>query len=128
VSVEETKRELARLTERLTELNGLGAKLYEDRLVGNIDIETFKALSAAADTERIAKQDERDRMEKVLVEAERQTANVKVWLESVRMFLSLEKPDNKTLSALIERIEVGPNEGTRKEKKQTIKIVYRFAG
>ena len=127
-SVEEAKRELARLTDRLVELETLGVKLYEDRLNGTINLDTFKTLSTDVEEERIAKQDERNRLAKVVEEAERLTVSIQDWLGSIRSFLSLEKPDHETLAALIERIEVGENEGTRQDKRQSIRIVYRFVG
>jgi hypothetical protein len=54
--------------------------------------------------------------------------NVQVWLRQIREFIALDKPDRETLGALIEKIEVGENEGTRKEKRQSVNIVYRFVG
>jgi DNA invertase Pin-like site-specific DNA recombinase len=127
-SLEDAKQGLSRLTARLSELETLGAQLYEDRLNGTINLDTFKSLSAAAEDERTIKQDERDKLARLVAEFEQQTLNVQNWLGSIRSFLSLENPSNETLFELIERLDVGENEGTRKQKRQSIRISYRFVG
>ncbi|MCL2409272.1 MAG: recombinase family protein [Oscillospiraceae bacterium] len=125
-SGEEAKHELNRLATRLTELETLGTKLYEDRLNGTIGLDTFKTLSAAAEEERAAKQAECSNLAKIVAAVERQTADVQNRVASMRSFLSLEEVDNETLAALIERIEIG--EGIGSEKRQSVRIAYRFAG
>jgi DNA invertase Pin-like site-specific DNA recombinase len=127
-SVADTKRELTVITNRLSELETLCAKLYEDRLDGTIDLGTFKAISANIEEERAGKQDKRDKLALAIAEAEEQTVSVQNWLESIQEFLSFEQPARETLAALIDRIEVGENEGTRGKRRQSIRILYRFAG
>ena len=127
-SLEDTKKELAQLSDRIAELDALGASLYEDRLTGKVTPETFKALSAAGDTERSEKQAERDRLARTLAEAEQVSRDVTEWVSCMREYLTLEQPDRDTLRTLIERIEVGEREGRGKERRQDIHIVYRFVG
>ena len=50
------------------------------------------------------------------------------WLLAIRDFLSFEMPTHESLTALIEKIEIGKNEGTRARKVQSVKIFYRFVG
>jgi DNA invertase Pin-like site-specific DNA recombinase len=128
ISIEDAKRELLLLEDRLEELQKLGAKFYEDRLTGAINLETYKKLSADTEIELSEKKAEHDKLSRAVTESEGKLINVQKWLEGIRVFMTLEKPDRKTLAALIERIEIGKNEGTRKQKRQSVKIVYRFVG
>jgi hypothetical protein len=125
-SIENTKSELAIITSRLSELDALGIKLYEDRLRGTIDLDTFKTLSTDIEDERAEKQDKRDKLVLALAEAKRQTVNIQKWHDGIREFFSFEQPGHETLAALIDRIEVGVNEG--RNKRQSIQIVYHFVG
>ncbi|MCL2852264.1 MAG: recombinase family protein [Defluviitaleaceae bacterium] len=118
----ESTRELERLEGQMAELESLGTNLYEDRLSGAISPDMFKTLSAAAEEERAVLQEEHDKLAKSTAKVERHPANEHDWLDSIRSFLKLKKPDRKTLTALIERIEVGKNEGVR----QNIRIIYSF--
>ena len=44
----------------------------------------------------------------------------------LREFLSLESPDNKTLSELIDHVVVNEGEGRGSYKTHNVRIVYRF--
>lgn len=127
-SLVETKKELEQLSKRIGELEALGSSLYEDRLSGEITPEGFLSLSAFADEERSEKQAVYDRLSEILAAAEQATQDVEVWIAALRQYLSLEKPDRAMLDALIERIEIGERVGSGKQRRQDIRITYRFVG
>jgi len=127
-SLMETKKELEQLTKRIGELEVLGASLYEDRLSGIITPESFLSLSASADEERSEKQAVCNRLTETLAAAEQATQDVTMWIDSLRQYLSLEKPDRAMLDALIEKIEIGEREGSGKQRRQDVRITYRFVG
>lgn len=130
VSLEETKKGLRKLFARLEELEALGAKLYEDRLNGVINLDTFMRLSADAEAERETVQAEHERLSKALETAERQALDINRWISSIRSYLAMDAPDTVTLRELIKRIEIGERESKSKGKgrRQAVKIIYRFVG
>jgi hypothetical protein len=128
ISLEDTKREVCAITASLSELETLSAKLYEDRLTGTINLDTYKQLSVKNEEEIVEKKADRDTLIKALSEAEKNQLDSSNWIKQIRAYLTLEQPDRETLSALIERIEVGENKGTRTQKRQSIRIFYRFVG
>lgn len=127
-SLNESKKELQKLSERLSVLNKKSVSLYEDRLSGAISLDTYKSLSAANEKEITTAQSEHDRLAVALDAAERIAADVKAWISLLREYLSLEQPDRETLRALIERIEVSEREGRGKIRRQDIWVTYRFVG
>lgn len=130
LSLADTKKELQRLSAKLGELDARAAKLYEDRLDGIINLDTFMALSVDAEAERESVQAGHERLAKALAAAERQTLDIERWVSGIRSYLTLDEPDSDTLRGLIERIEVGEREGISKGKgrRQNIRIIYRFVG
>jgi DNA invertase Pin-like site-specific DNA recombinase len=126
--LEKARRELSAVKKRLTELSVLEVKLYEDRLAGIINLDTFKALSAKAEDERVSKQSDLDALASAITEAESQASDMSKWLTAIREYLSFDKPTHEALVALIEKIEVGENVGTLKQRVQSLKIYYRFVG
>ncbi|MCL2578148.1 MAG: recombinase family protein [Defluviitaleaceae bacterium] len=127
-SGDDANRKLDKLSKQLAELESKCAKLYEKRLNGTIALGTFKTISASYEEERVKKLDERDKLAKKIAEADRQAVNTEKWRADVRSFLALENPSREIINVLIERIEVGENEGKRKHKRQSIKIFFRDVG
>ena len=128
IALDDTKKELQRLSARLDELDAYAARLYEDRLDGAINLDTYMTLSAESEVERGEAQAEHERLSQALETAERQVLGIDRWVSGIRSYLSLDTPDPDTLRALIERIEVGEGEGKGKKRRQAVKIFYRLVG
>lgn len=127
-AMKDIKKEYQRLSARLDDLDSRAAKLYEDRLDGSVNLETFMSLSTNVEAEREQVQAEHERLSEALVTAERQIQDVGRWIQGIRSCLALDEPDFASLHELIERIEVGEAEGTGKYRRQAVKIIYRFVG
>lgn len=128
ISLEKAKNEQRQLLVRLEELDAQTASLYEDRLGGAINLDTFMTLSAVMEAERTETQTEYERLSKSLEDAERQIFDINGWIKGIRSCLALEEPDFNTLHELIDRIEVEEAEGAGKKRRQAVKIIYRFVG
>jgi len=112
----------------LTELDRLSAKLYEDKLVGQISPETFANLIANSEAERTEIEEERLRLTEAQAVIDSQLLNIENWIASIRRHMSLEELDSETLRELIEKIEIGEQRVVDGIKQQDIKIYYRFIG
>jgi vacuolar-type H+-ATPase subunit I/STV1 len=122
------KRDISCVTDRLSKLESYLAQLYEDKMAGNINAETFKNLSASAEAEMKEKQGQFEKLSAQLKELSKTEAGVERWISAVRKFITMEESDRETLQALIDRIEVSEAEGVGKSRTQNVKIFYRFAG
>ena len=124
----EAKQKLVALDSRLTELENLGCKLYEDRLARIISLDTFKELSAKVEDERVQKQAEREALSCEIEKADRQIFDIGQWIDSVRSYCKLENPDQDAIRSLVERVEIGEPSCRSRYKQQAITIYYRFVG
>lgn len=128
LALEDTKRELLRLSAKLKVLDDRAARLYEDRLNRVINLDTFMTLSADVDSERNETAAEHERLSQAADTAERQVLDIQQWIANLRSYLALETPDSTLLRELIERIEVGEGVGKGKHRRQAVRIIYRFVG
>ncbi|MDR0905375.1 MAG: recombinase family protein [Oscillospiraceae bacterium] len=125
-SLEEAKKQHEQLSARLTELESVGKKLYEDRLKGIISVNTFTTLYTQSEEERAEAHLEFERLSEMLRESERRVLDMKQAVPLMREFLSLESPSHETLTALIDHIVVGKSVGRKSKKVTDLEIVYRF--
>ena len=103
-------------------------QLYGDRLSGAITLDTFMMLSKTVDEKRCAIQAEYDRLSKAVNAVQDQLQDIDRWHERIRSCLRLGAFDYDSLHNLIERIEVSEAEGRGNNRRQTVKIIYRFVG
>jgi len=127
-SLSEAKQKLTTLNTRITELETLSSKLYEDRLTGTISLDTFKNLSAKAEEERIQKESERDVLANDIKNANRNLSDINHWMSNIRDYCKLENLDREAILSLVERIEIGKPSCRGKNKQQALTIHYRFVG
>lgn len=128
ISLEKAKNEHRQLSARLEDLDAQAASLYEDRLGGAINLNTFMRLSAVLEAARTEAQVKYESLSKNLEDAEQQIFDINGWIKGIRSYLALDEPDFDTLHELIDRIEVDEAEGKGKKRRQAVKIVYRFVG
>ena len=125
-NLDEAKKQRDRLSARLGELTSVGKKLYEDRLKGIIDVDTFKSLYEKSQNERDTIKAEFDRLSELLLAEQHRLLERDRIIPKLREFLSLESPDNKMLSELIDHVVVSESEGRSRYRAHNVRIVYRF--
>jgi len=125
-SLDGAKKRRDQFANRLDELAAVGRKLYEDRLKGIISVDTFKALSEKAESEKTAVKTEHDQLSELVSTEEHRVYEIGNIIPKLRAFLSLENATNETLAALIERIIVSESEGRSIHRKHDIQIIYRY--
>ncbi len=121
--------DIARAKKRLTELDNLIAKLYEDRLQDKITERNFDMLISKYQQEQEEQQAALDKKQRELQEQKQDTDNSREWIEMLKQFTDPQELTIPMLNALIEKIYI--HEATTAEDKtrsQEIEIHYKFVG
>lgn len=125
---EDSKLEISRLRRRIGELEHMTAKLYEDKVSGTINSDTFAILIQKSEQERIQKA---IRLEALLAEerkARQEVENIRQWAGIIRRYLDVQGLDREIVEELIDHIEIGERSVIDGQRHQDIKIFYRFVG
>lgn len=126
----ECSRELEQATQRISKLDEIIQRLYEDNLDGKISDERFAKMSATYE------QEQRDLQARVVVlretisKAKAQRINIDSFLTQVKKYTEIKELDAEIIRTFVERIDVFKPEkvpGTR-TKKQTVLIHWNFIG
>lgn len=123
----EEKQQLAS-QKRLSELEVIFAKLYEDNVVGKLTDEQFSKLSAKFEEEQKDLAGKLESLQKKLTGAKTKQTNVSNFVASVKKYLEPTELTPEIVHELIEKIEVGQPSGRKPNREQEIKITYRFIG
>ena len=125
---EDSKLEISRLRRRIGELEHMTAKLYEDKVSGVINGDTFAVLIQKSEQERIQKA---ERLEVLLAEerkARQEVENIRQWAGIIRRYLDVQELDREIIEELTDHIEIGERSVIDGQRHQDIKIFYRFVG
>ena len=125
---EDCKLEISRLRRRIGELEHMTAKLYEDKVSGIINGDTFAVLVQKSEQERIQKTDRLDTLLAEERKAQQEVENIRQWAGIVRRYLNVQELDREIVEELIDHIEIGERSVIDGQRHQDIKIFYRFVG
>ena len=126
----ECSRELEQATQRITKLDSIIQRLYEDNLDGKISDERFAKMTATYEQEQKDLQTRVVVLRGTLSKAKVQRLNINSFLAQVRKYTEVKELNAEIIRALVERIDVFKPEkvpGIR-TKKQTILIHWNFIG
>lgn len=124
-----TQDELSRLTKRQHTVDGLLARIYEDRMSGEITERSFTALREKYQHELEELDAQIERLETELNESAQQTDNIRQWVTGLQQYTDMMELTVELLNALIDRIDIHePVKGSDGQKQQTIDIYYRYVG
>lgn len=126
--LEDTRGEIAKLRRRVHELEQMIAKLYEDKVAGTIRVDTFDVLVEKTERERLQKTERLSQLQAEIDRHEQNCANIQQWAALIRRHLSLQELDRETVEELIDHIEIGERAVVNSQKRQDVKIYYRFVG
>ncbi len=122
------KREITKLRRQVQELEDLTAKLYEDKYTGEINEDTFMLLAQKNEQTRSEKAERLNVLLSEMESSEKKLAAIQEWTAIIRKFSDLSVIDRAIVDELIDRIEIGERYYTEGQRKQDIKIFYRFVG
>ena len=126
--IKKAKSELKKTEKRLTQLDKILGKLYEDRALEKITEERYLAMNGQYEGEY----SESKSKQKILTEQINQTEtveyNAKVFSDLIEKYINITELNARILNELIEKIVVHEKEIIEGEKYQTVEIYYKFVG
>ncbi|MGO3596468.1 DUF4368 domain-containing protein [Enterococcus faecalis] len=113
---------------RVSELDNIIKRLYEDNVLGKLSDERFTILSKDYEFEQSELKQEIDELEIRLSKQKEDVKNVQKFLEIVRKYTTLESLTPSIVNELIDRIEIHKPDKSTGKRIQQIDIYYRFVG
>lgn len=123
-----TKQEIAQLRRRVRELEAMTTKLYEDKYRGAVSENAFMVLVQKNEQERLVKAERLDALLSEVDKAEKETAAIQNWAAIIRKYLDLDVLDRTVIDELIDHIEIGERTVVDGQRRQDIKVFYKFVG
>lgn len=120
--------ELQKCIVRSEQVAELCIKCYEDNVSGKLSDEMFMRFSGKYETERLELKEKISAYRKRLSEVDEMQLGKEKFIAAVRKFMQMDKLTAPLLRELIDRIDVYEVTGTGKNRKQMIKIHYKFVG
>ena len=127
-TVRQAERELKRANKRLSELDRLFAKLYEEHINGKVSERNYNSLSAAYETEQTELESRISELNSV-IKAERENGeNAENFVDLIKQYADIDELTQALLNTLIDRIEVHEPEDVDGEFIQKLDVYYKFVG
>lgn len=101
-----TRNRVEKAKNRITELNTLIMKVYEDHVLGSLSEERYSMMAESYENEQKNLKQQLEVDEAALTKAEQSTTDLKAFLRAIRQFTEIEEIDEKTINTLISKIEV----------------------
>lgn len=124
----EKRRELDRAKRRVTEIDGIIQKLYEDNAMGRISDERFATMSMSLEDEQSRLKDSIPEMENYLKNSKIQTEGLQRFIDRVKQFTRLEALTPELVHEFIEKIVVSAPEYKDGKRHQEVVIHYNGVG
>jgi DNA invertase Pin-like site-specific DNA recombinase len=113
---------------RISAIDKIIQKLYEDKVLGNISEERFHKMSADYETEQKTLETRTSVLKKALDVAKEQTLNTDRFLALVRKYTEIPELDAEIIREFIDRIIVFKTEKVNGRRIQHIRIIYNCIG
>jgi DNA invertase Pin-like site-specific DNA recombinase len=120
--------EKGKILTRLSQLAKITKKLYEDNACGVLDTDSYRAFLSEYQQEQKQLSQRLSEIEAELNKKNEYAENLRQLSEAVGRYTQVESLTTDMVNQLIERIEVGHLKTENGEKRQNIRIVWRFIG
>jgi hypothetical protein len=124
----EKRRELDRMKRRITEIDGIIQKLYEDNAVGKISDERFATMSMSLENEQSGLKESIPKMESYLENAKIQTEGLQRFIDRAKRLTQLTELTPELVHEFIQKIVVSKPEYRDGKRYQQVDIYYNGVG
>ena len=126
----DSTRELEQAMQRISKLDSIIQRLYEDNLDGKISDERFSKMTATYEQEQKDLEGRVATLREMIANAKHQRLNIDSFLAQVRKYTEVRELDAEIIRTLVERIDVFTPENVpgSRSKKQTVLIHWNFIG
>jgi DNA invertase Pin-like site-specific DNA recombinase len=122
------RKELDKAARRISALDGLFKRLYEDNVSGRLSDERFEKLSADYETEQKQLTDRAAVLEAEIAEQGEKAANVGKFLATVRKYTDIQELTPTLLREFVDKIIVHEPDRSSGKRTQQVDIHYNFIG
>ncbi|MDR1409748.1 MAG: DUF4368 domain-containing protein [Oscillospiraceae bacterium] len=122
------RRQLLKMQHRITELDTIVQKLYEDSVFGKLSEERFVKLSHGYEQEQKELEEQVRNLSKQVDEQEQQSVNMEQFLRLIRRQTNVTELTPTILHELVERIEVHAPDKSSGKRVQEIAVHLSFIG
>ena len=125
---EKSKRKLEKQRRRITELDMIIQRLYEDNVTGKLTDERFSKLSATYEAEQTELKQSVESLSAIVEAAEAQVVNVKSFLKIVKKYTEPTELTPQLLHEFVDKIVVHEADKSSGHRVQRIDVHYNFIG
>ena len=125
---ERAKRKLEKQERRISELDAIIQRLYEDRVAGALSVERFTKLSEGYEKEQAELKQSTEELREVVASAEAQAVNVQSFLKIVKKYTEPTELTPALLREFVEKIVVHAPDKSSGHRVQRIDVHYNFIG
>ena len=125
---EQSKRKLEKQRRRITELDAIIQRLYEDNVTGKLTDERFAKLSAAYEAEQAELKQSVESLSVIVEASEAQAVNVRSFLKIVKKYTEPTSLTPQLLHEFVDKIVVHEADKSSGHRIQRIDVHYNFIG
>ena len=127
-SVRRAERELKKANKRLSELDRLFAKLYEEHINDKVNERNYNSLSATYEAEQTELESKIAELNKEIKANRENGENAENFVDLIKQYADIDELTQALLNTLIDRIEVHEPEDVDGEFIQKLDVYYKFVG
>ncbi len=120
--------QLRKIEKRLSQLDKVLNKLYEDRALEKITEERYLSMSTNYENEYNELKLKQSKLKEQITQTETAEYNAKIFTDLIEKYINIAELNARILNELIEKIVVHEKEIINGEKYQTVEIYYKFVG
>jgi site-specific DNA recombinase len=123
-----SSKEIAKSNKRISELDLIIKRLYEDNVLGKVSDERFIALTKDNETEQRELKKGVEELQAQMQEIEARSENTYKFLELIRRYTDITELTAPMLKELVDHIVIHQSSKTGGKRSQRVDIYYRFIG
>lgn len=127
-NVRQAERELKRANKRLSELDRLFAKLYEEHVNGKVNERNYNSMSASYENEQTELEYRISELNAAIKTERENDENTVNFVDLIKQYADIDELSQALLNILIDRIEVHEPEDVDGELIQKLDVYYKFVG
>ena len=127
-NVRQAERELKRANKRLSELDRLFAKLYEEHVNGKVNERNYNSMSASYENEQTELECRISELNAAIKTERENDENTVNFVDLIKQYADIDELSQALLNILIDRIEVHEPEDVDGELIQKLDVYYKFVG
>lgn len=114
--------------QRISDLDKLFSRIYEDNILGKLSDERYSRMANEYEAEQKRLISEVEENEKVLIELQKQTVDMKMLYQGLMEFTEMKQLTPTVVNKLIERIEIHNNEKKHSHNNVKVDIYFTSVG